>query len=127
VNKTFRITAANRDQVLPRIESFLKSCDVDAAVTIKEYKATRSGQQNRRLHKIIGLCAKEAGYTIEEMKLTFKTELLEPLEILKIKGYRVPVYKSTAQMKIGELNEFMEGVENLAALWYSVVLPAEIG
>jgi len=126
VNKTFRITAANRDQVLPRIESFLKACDVDAAVTIKEYKATRSGQQNRRLHKIIGMCAKEAGYTIEEMKLTFKTELLEPLEILKIKGYRVPVYKSTAKMKVGELNEFMEGVENLAALWYSVVLPAEI-
>jgi len=126
VNKIFRITAANRDQVLPRIESFLKACDVDAAVTIKEYKATRSGQQNRRLHKIIGMCAKEAGYTIEEMKLTFKTELLEPLEILKIKGYRVPVYKSTAQMKVAELNQFMEGVENLAALWYSVVLPAEI-
>jgi len=126
VNKIFRITPVNRDQVLPRIESFLKACDVDAAVTVKEYKATRSGQQNRRLHKIIGTCAKEAGYSISEMKLTFKTELLEPLEILKIKGYRVPVYKSTAKMKIGELNEFMNGVENLAALWYSVVLPAEI-
>jgi len=124
VNKTFRITPANQDDVMPRLESFLKACDADMIVTVKEYKATRSGQQNRRLHKLIGLCAKEAGYSISEMKLTFKTELLEPLEILKIKGFRVPIYKSTAQMKVGDLNEFMEAVENLAALWYSVVLPA---
>jgi len=127
VNKIFRVTPANRDQVQPRLESFLRSCDVDITVTVKEYKATRSGQQNRRLHKIIDMCAKEAGYTIEEMKLTFKTELLEPIEILKVKGYRVPIYQSTAKMKVGVLNEFMEGVENLAALWYNVVLPAEIG
>jgi len=126
VTKTFRTTQANQGDVLPRIESFLRACDAAMIVTVKKYKATRSGQQNRRLHKIIGMCAKEAGYTIEEMKLTFKTELLEPLEILKIKGYRVPVYKSTAQMKVAELNSFMEGVENLAALWYSVVLPAEM-
>jgi len=124
MNKIFRITPANRYDVLPRIESFLRASDVDMIVTVNKYKATRSEQQNRRLHKIIGMCAKEAGYTIEEMKLTFKTELLEPLEILKIKGYRVPVYKSTAKMKVCELNEFMNGVENLAALWYSVVLPA---
>jgi len=127
LNKTFRITPVNQDNVIPRLESFLRACDADMIVTVKKYKATRSGQQNRRLHKIIGMCAKEAGYTIEEMKLTFKTELLEPLEILKIKGYRVPVYKSTAKMKVAELNQFMESVENLAALWYSVVLPAEIG
>jgi len=126
MNKIFRITPANQDDVLPRIESFLRASDVDMIVTVKEYKATRSGQQNRRLHKILGLCAKEAGYSISEMKLTFKTELLEPLEILKIKGFRVPIYKSTAKMKVGDLNEFMEAVENLAALWYSVVLPAEI-
>jgi len=126
MNKIFRITPANRDDVLPRIESFLRACDVDVVVTISEYKATRSGQQNRRLHKLIGMCAKEAGYSISEMKLSFKTELLEPLEILKIKGFRVPIYKSTAKMKVGEFNEFMNGVENLAALWYSVVLPAEI-
>jgi len=124
VTKTFRITPANQGDVLPRLESFLKACDVDMIVTVNKYKATRSGQQNRRLHKIIGMCAKEAGYTIEEMKLTFKTELLEPLEILKIKGFRVPIYQSTAKMKVGDLNEFMNGVENLAALWYSVVLPA---
>jgi len=72
------------------------------------------------------MCAKEAGYSIAEMKLSFKTELLEPLEILKIKGFRVPIYQSTAQMKVAVLNSFMEGVENLAALWYSVVLPAEM-
>jgi len=124
MNKIFRITPANRDDVLPRIESFLRASDADVAVTISEYKVTRSGQQNRRLHKIIGMCAKEAGYSIAEMKLSFKTELLEPLEILKIKGFRVPIYQSTAQMKVAELNSFMEGVENLAALWYSVVLPA---
>jgi len=126
MTKTFRVTQANQGDVLPRIESFLRACDADMIVTVKEYKVTRSGQQNRRLHKLIGMCAKEAGYTIEEMKLSFKTELLEPIEILKIKGFRVPIYKSTAKMKVAELNEFMEGVENLAALWYSVVLPAEI-
>jgi len=94
-------------------------------VVIRPHKSKRSLQQNARLHKIIGLCAKEAGYTINEMKLTFKAELLEPVEIVKVKGWNVPVYKSTADMTVGELNDFMHGVENLAAQWYGVVLTVE--
>jgi len=124
--KRFRIDTNNIESVMPRlgayIREFVREQGKPLAIGVAEDKATRSGQQNRRLHKIIGLCADEAGYTIEEMKLTFKTELLEPLEIIKVKGFRVPIYPSTANMKVAELNQFMEGVENLAAAWYNVLL-----
>jgi len=94
-------------------------------VMVDDKKEKRSGQQNRRLHKIIGMCAKESGYTIEEMKFTFKAELLEPEAWVDYKGRKTPIFESTATMTVGKLTEFMEGVENLAAAWYQVRLPAE--
>ncbi|MDX8400812.1 MAG: recombination protein NinB [Gallionellaceae bacterium] len=97
--------------------------DAPMEMIIRPWKSKRSGQQNRRLHKIIGECAKESGYTIEEMKMVFKTEILEPVSWFDYKGHKCPQYESTAQMNVTELNAMMEGVENLAALWYSVVLP----
>jgi len=124
--KYFKITPENRDDIMPRLGELLRSREKPLRVTVESDEPTRSGQQNRRLHKIIGMCAKESGYSIEEMKLTFKSELLQPIEVVKVRGFRIPIYKSTAAMKVGELNEFMEGVENLAALWYAVRLPADV-
>jgi len=94
-------------------------------MVLRPYKAKRSDMQNRRLHKIIRMCAEHAGYSVAEMKLTFKEELLEPLEIVEIKDYRIPEFKSTSDMAVGELTSFMEGVEDLAALWYEITLPAQ--
>jgi len=123
--KRFTLTSDNHDEVIPRIGQFLRSLNFEKPqrVTIDDKKETRSVQQNRRLHKIIGMCATESGYTIEEMKFTFKAELLEPEAWVDYKGRKTPIFKSTATMSVSELNEFMEGVENLAAQWYSVVLP----
>ncbi len=92
---------------------------------MRAFKSKRSNQQSRRLHQLFKLCGDEAGYTIEEMKLTFKAELLEPVEIVKVRAWRVPIYKSTAAMNVAELNEFMEGVERLAVQLYQVVLPCD--
>jgi len=126
--KARRFTLISRD-VMCNCVDFIARQEQDGKieVIVQERKAKRSGQQNRRLHKIIGMCAKEAGYTIAEMKITFKEELLEPLEIVEIKDYRIPEFKSTAAMSVSELNSFMEQVENLAAKWYSVRLPAMEG
>ena len=126
MKKAFRITPENRADIMPRLGELLRSSEKPLRVTVENDEPTRSGQQNRRLHKIIGMCSKESGYSIEEMKLTFKSELLQPIEVVKVRGFRIPIYKSTAAMKVGELNEFMEGVENLAALWYAVRLPADV-
>ena len=90
---------------------------------IREHKPNRSLQQNARLHKIIGECAKESGYSIAAMKMEFKKELLAPIDHFDYKGRKCPVFKSTKDMKVKELNEFMERVEHLAAEWYSVRLP----
>ena len=113
------------DSVRQRAKELVDMAPDNYKVTIEEDKPNRSGQQNRRLHKIIGMCSKESGYTIEEMKMTFKRELLAPISHFDYKGTKCPIFKSTADMKVAELNEFMEGVENLAAQWYSVILPAE--
>jgi len=123
--KYFKITPANRADIMPRLGEYIRSQDKPLRIKCEEDKETRSSQQNRRLHKIIGMCAKTSGYSIQEMKLTFKAELLEPLEIIKVKGFRVPIYPSTAAMSIAELNSFMTDMENLASLWYGVMLPSE--
>jgi len=125
MQKNFRITPDNREEVMKSLGAFLRASDVELAISVKEYKKKRSEGQSRRLHKLIRLCAEESGYSVTEMKLTFKGELLTPSDIIEIKEYRIPDYKSTADMNIAELNSFMEGVENLAALWYNIVLPAE--
>jgi len=127
MQKSFFMTKENRREVMPRLGDYLRSIELDnpARIRIDEKQDTRSQQQNRRLHKIIGMCSKEAGYSIEEMKFTFKRELLSPETWVEYKGRKVPLFKSTAAMRIGELNEFMEGVENIAAEWYSVVLADE--
>jgi len=124
--RKFILSPDNKDAVMPNLGQYLRALDIQTPieVLVREHKSKRSSQQNRRMHKIIGMCAKEAGYTIEEMKLTFKAELLEPLELIKVKGFRVPIYKSTAAMNTHELNDFMEGIERLAAQWYQVTLAA---
>ena len=117
----FRLVSAD---VRERVRELIGLAPEGYEVIIQEHKPNRSGQQNRRLHKIIGECSKESGYTILEMKMEFKKELLEPIGYYDYKGHKCPIYKSTADMKVAELNEFMEGVENLAAEWYQVILPA---
>lgn len=94
-------------------------------VIIRPVKSKRSLEQNARLHKIIGMAATEAGYTIQEMKDKFKEELLEPWAY-EAKTNK-PIYKSTADMSVKELNLFMEAVERLAAIWFNVSLPYDEG
>jgi len=125
MKKSFRINPENRDSVMPRLAETIRGSEKPLCVDCYDDEPKRSSQQNRRLHKIISLCSHESGYSIEEMKLTFKAELLHPIEIVKVRGFRIPVYKSTAAMTVKELNKFMEETENLAALWYSVILPPE--
>jgi len=124
--KRFIFRPDNRQQILQVISNYL-SAQGDAAlpleVVVKPYKAKRSLMQNARLHKIIGECSKESGYSIAEMKMEFKKELLPPVAWFDYKGHKCPLYQSTADMNVSELNAFMEGVENLASSWYSVTLP----
>jgi len=121
--KNFRIVDV---KVKERVMDYLHDVPVDGKteVVFRIYKASRSLDQNARLHSLIGMCADEAGYTIEEMKLVFKEQLLQPIQVIEVGQYRVPVYKSTAKMKTKEFNEFMERVEFLASQWYHVALPA---
>jgi len=125
--KRFTLTAENKEQVIPLIGQYLRNldCTKPQSVVISEEKKKRTLPQNARLHKIIGMCAKESGYTVEQMKWTFKSELLEPVEWVAYKGIQSPIFKSTADMNTVELNTFMEGCENLAAQWYGIRLPAE--
>jgi len=124
--KRFKLTKENVLQVAQVIHKWILAQSIDSLpleVVIKPYKRNRSLQQNARLHKIIGECSKESGYTIDEMKMEFKKELLPPIGHFDYKGHKCPVFKSTKDMKVDELNEFMEQVENLAAKWYGVRLP----
>ena len=113
--------------VLKRAASILQSLEGDFTelheVIIRPYKSKRSDEQNRRLHKIIGMCAAESGETIDGMKKAFNRELLEPIAF-KAKTNE-PIYQSTADMNVSELCDFMSKVEMLAAQWFSVTLPYE--
>ena len=120
--QTFRLI---NNTVRERVRELIGLAPEGYEVIIREHKPNRSLQQNNRLHLIIGECAKESGYSIAEMKMEFKKELLAPIGWHDYKGRKCPIFKSTKDMKVAELNEFMEGVENLAAQWYSVILPAE--
>jgi hypothetical protein len=83
-------------------------------VEIKPYKKDRSLAQNRLLHKWITIIANDLGYTVKEMKNTFKVEFLGTDRYMV--GTRViiePIH--TSSLKVKEFTEFLRQIEQFAA------------
>lgn len=90
----------------------------------REFKSTRSIEQNSLLHTLLGEMANYTGDSIDSMKYDMKVEFLVPISEKVRSDGRIQVeYKSTAKMKVKELSEFYEKVEAFAAMNLGITLP----
>ena len=89
-------------------------------VEIKPHVKKRSLDQNSRVHKIIGLIAKETGNTHDAIWEIAKQEFVVP-EVVEING-RVYNIRTTKNKDTIDFSEFMEAVEAWAATEFGITL-----
>jgi hypothetical protein len=91
------------------------------AITIKRHYASRSLEQNARLHLLFGRVAAETGQDIEAVKAGYKAMFLAPTPV-NLGNRWLMVYPSTSDMNVAQMAEFMERVEAHAAVEIGVTL-----
>jgi hypothetical protein len=90
-------------------------------VIIKPHKDDQTAEQRGFWHVLIGILAKELGYSPEEMKVAIKAETWGS-EQKEVFGKTREVVKSSAGAKKDEYSELIETTYRLGAE-YGVVLP----
>lgn len=88
-------------------------------ITIKQYRRTRSNQQNRYAYGVVfKLIADATGYTVEEAKEAMKWLFLrEEHEVLP------PTVKSTTGLDTAEMEEFLENCRRWASEFLALYIP----
>ena len=91
-------------------------------VKISKHVEDKSTEQRNFLHMLIGIMAKELGYTPAEMKSVLKREIIGCDEV-EYKGKTVEIEPSTEALKKYGYSEFIESVYVIAG-GLGIVLPA---
>ena len=76
-------------------------------VTLSDKKVTRSSQQNRYFHKLVGLIAEQQGNDAERVKREIKHKI-GLIEKQLINGELITIIKSTADLKVDEFSKLIE-------------------
>lgn len=76
-------------------------------VTLSDKKVTRSNQQNRYFHKLVGLIAEQQGNDAERVKREIKHKL-GLVEKQMINSELITIIKSTADLKVDEFSKLIE-------------------
>jgi len=76
-------------------------------VTLSDKKVTRSGQQNRYFHKLVGLIAEHQGNDAERVKREIKHKI-GLVEKQIINSELITIIKSTADLKVDEFSKLIE-------------------
>jgi len=123
--KRFTITKDNRDEVIPRIGSYLRAlnCEKPQYVKIDEKKETRRIGANNLYWKWVGVISQELGYNPAEMHIALVTEILG-YDILEIMGRTITKPKETHTLSVADFSSYMEAVSRFAAE-HGIRLPAE--
>ena len=114
--KKFRITSANRADVIPVIGQYLKAlnCDEAVEVVVKPYKRNRNNDQNALYWKWITIIGNDLGYDKDEMHELLAYKFLG-LEQKEIDGRKFEQIRSTTKLSVGGMSEYMERVQRWAA------------
>lgn len=105
--------------------SFIKTLD-RVEVTVGEYKATRSGQQNRYYWgKVVKTISDELGYDKEEVHSILSSKFLKDYKEIKegetIKRYTV--VRSTQSLDSEEMSIYIEECKTFASRELGIYLP----
>ena len=92
-------------------------------ITIEKFKTTRTIQQNRYLHLIIGMMAKELGYDAEELKEIIKFKFLKEEVVDENSGEVYPYIKSTAKLTKDEFSDLVDSIKHWSSDEFGIILP----
>ena len=90
-------------------------------ISITEYRAKRSGDQNNRFHKLIALLAEETGEDPGRIKEWAKGEF-GPMVIVNVGGASKTIPKPSHQYDVKEMSEVMDRFEAFCAREMGVML-----
>ena len=95
-----------------------------AIVIIKKNSMTRTKAQGDLYRVWLRILAMEEGYDEDELHVLIKDEFLPMVSVVnKRTGKVVQERKSTTKLKVGEMSEFLNKLDRLAARFYNVTLP----
>jgi hypothetical protein len=114
---------AHYRQMIQRFEN-----DKRVAVTIENMRSHRSLQQNRYLWGVVyPIIAEATGYTVNEVHEWARAQYLAP-KVLQVAGKVREVTRSTTELSIGEMVEYVDNLIQLGAeLGCHVPSPEEAG
>lgn len=92
-------------------------------LTIQKLKSTRSTQQNRYWWLMVGIVAKEIGYTSEELHEILKRLFLTRTKVNEKTGEIYEYAGSTAKLNKTEFSDLVENFKRWAAQEFDIVLP----
>ena len=111
VKKTYRVTVANRTDVISSIVNL--NPDKDWKVEIGPWTSMRSNEQNKRYWEMLGQLGNHLGYTADEMHQMLAYKYLSYKNV--VMDNEVVVVPSTASLTIKEFAEYMNNIENWAS------------
>ena len=90
-------------------------------ISVSEYRARRSGEQNDRFHKLISLLADETGEDPKRLKEWAKAEF-GPVVIVEVGGASKTVPKPSHEYTVEEMSVVMDRFEAFCAREMGVML-----
>lgn len=112
---------ARGKEALERVAALVANLSPDKpwSITIAEYHARRTLEQNDRFHKIIAIIASETGNDTRALKAWAKDEWGPKMEVRIGDEVRL-VPKSSADFTVAEMSEVMDRFEAWAATEWGV-------
>lgn len=99
----------------------------DVEIVIKKAEKSRTSQQNKYFHGLLGLLANHAGYEPERLKIEIKHQL-GLIEKVLINGEVITSIKSTAQLNTEDFGKLINTVQSLLdQMGVTYPLPSEQG
>ncbi len=100
----------------------LEGKDVD--LIVQRQQRSKSLNQLAYLHGVVfRLASEESGYTPNEVKGLLKGEFLTEYVVSKTTGKEIPIVKSLADLKVGEMAKFIDDCIIIVAKNWHVVVP----
>ena len=105
---------------LKKINFYLQ--DKKGVWIVKKYHPKRTNLQNRYMHAIFNMIAKETGYTMEEVKQIYKRKFLSYEK--EVNGIVTKFVKNTRDLDTKEETDFIEKIRNSASADLGIYVPA---
>jgi len=122
--KYFKITPANRADIMPRLGEYIRRQDKPLRIKCEEDKETRSSQQNRLYWELLGLVSKETGNDKDDLHSFCVEKFLLP-RIVTLNGIEKEVKATTTKLNTADFSYYFEQVQAFFAVNLGIVLPAQ--